>query len=57
MDIIVSIIILAILACAIGYIVKAKKRGVKCIGCPMSGQCGNAPKKGGHGCTCNHEDK
>lgn len=32
-------IVLAILALAVGYIIKAKKRGKKCIGCPEGGSC------------------
>jgi len=30
------------------YIYKAKKRGVKCIGCPSGADCG---KQSGHGCS------
>lgn len=36
--IIVGIVIL-ILGVSVGYIVKAKKAGVKCIGCPAGGTC------------------
>ena len=28
-----------IIALAAGYIIKAKKRGAKCIGCPSGGGC------------------
>ena len=48
-DILVGLILLAILGGAVFYIVKAKKSGRKCIGCPDSGSCG---KKGG--CNCKH---
>lgn len=41
-------LLLVSLACA--YIVKAKKRGVKCIGCPAGGQCS------GHCGCCGHTD-
>lgn len=47
-DIIALIIIAAIVAAAVAYIVKAKRSGVKCIGCPAGGSCpsgGKAPKK------------
>lgn len=41
---IVAGIVLLIVGVAIGYIIKEKKRGVKCIGCPAgancSGRCG-----------------
>lgn len=36
-NIIVTLVLAAILGGAITYIVKAKKRGQKCIGCPYSG--------------------
>ena len=45
-DYIVLVIVLAILGFAIGYIVKAKKSGQKCIGCPHSKSC-----SGGCGCS------
>ena len=41
-DAIIIIVLVAILALAIGYVVKAKKRGAKCIGCPnknCNGKC------------------
>ena len=36
---IIAGIILVILGAAVVYIVKAKKSGVKCIGCPDGGSC------------------
>ncbi len=39
-DIIVIAIIGLILGGAIAYIIKAKKKGKKCIGCPYAGSCG-----------------
>ena len=33
-----------ILGLAVAYIVKAKRRGVKCIGCPAGGNCPSARK-------------
>lgn len=33
-------VIAVIVGCAAAYIIKAKKKGVKCIGCPHSGSCG-----------------
>ena len=39
MGTVISIIVLcAVLFFAIRYIVKAKRRGVKCIGCPNGGE-------------------
>ncbi len=48
------ILILLLLALAVGvviYLVRAKKRGEKCIGCPYAKQCGG--KCGNHGDTIN----
>ena len=37
---IVSVIVVAaIVFFAVRYIIKEKKRGVKCIGCPVAGTC------------------
>lgn len=38
-NVIVFGILILILGGAIAYIVKAKKAGVKCIGCPAGGTC------------------
>lgn len=45
---IVIAVVLVILGCAIGYIVKAKEKGVKCVGCPYAETCG----KGTESCSC-----
>lgn len=39
-DIITGGIVVLLLGAAIAYIVKQKKRGVRCIGCSMGGTCG-----------------
>lgn len=47
-DIIVIIILILLIGGAATYIIRAKKNGVKCIGCPAGGNCpgsGKAPKK------------
>ncbi|MBE6649486.1 MAG: FeoB-associated Cys-rich membrane protein [Ruminococcaceae bacterium] len=49
-DIIVSIILVAIIGGAITYIVKAKKNGQKCIGCPHSKTCSGK-------CGCTEEER
>ncbi len=33
-------VIVLIVALAAGYVIKAKKRGQKCIGCPQAKHCG-----------------
>lgn len=49
-DIIVSVILVAIIGGAIAYIVKSKRNGSACIGCPHAKQCGGK-------CGCNTEKK
>lgn len=48
-----NVIVIAILVIAIGaavaYMVKAKRSGVKCIGCPSGGSCSHK-KEGASGC-------
>ena len=39
-NIVLVVIIGSIVGFSIGYIVKEKKKGVKCIGCPDAGICG-----------------
>lgn len=51
-EIIAIIITALIVGGALAYIIKAKKSGKKCIGCPNSGTCGKKC------CNCNSkEDK
>lgn len=37
--IIASVIVVAVVGLSSLYIYRAKKRGVKCIGCPAAGRC------------------
>lgn len=59
-DIILGIVILLILGFAISYIVKAKKSGAKCIGCPDANSC-SSHKEGLaaniHQCNCSCHKK
>lgn len=52
-DFIVVLIVLAIVGAAIVYIIREKKRGVKCIGCPSASTCPNSGKCTGNCCTDN----
>ena len=53
-DIIIGIILLTIIGGAALYIVKAKKNGVKCIGCPSGGNCASKNReKNSCNCDCN----
>lgn len=50
-NIIIIAILLLIVSAAVAYIVKAKKNGARCIGCPAGGNCPG--KNGGKAsCTC-----
>ena len=53
-DLIVGGILLIVLGLAIGYIVKQKKAGRACIGCPHAGSCASArkAKEFEGGCSC-----
>lgn len=57
-DWIVIGILIVVVGAAIAYIIKSKKRGVKCIGCPAAGNCSaknNIDSK--CGCGCNSDSK
>ena len=43
-DIIAVIILAALVGVAVAYIVRAKRSGVKCIGCPAGGSCPGSKK-------------
>lgn len=43
-DFIVGGILLVLLGTALTYIFRAKKKGVKCIGCPAAGKCKSCHK-------------
>ena len=52
-DMIVIAIVAVIAALAVGYIVRAKRSGKKCIGCPYGGSCSGSCSN----CSCGHEKK
>ncbi len=67
-DVILIIVLLAIVGAAIVYIIRAKKSGVRCIGCPSGGNCsgscsGNCSggtecgMKSTNSCTCQNNAK
>lgn len=49
-NVIVGLILIAIATGIIWYLVRAKKRGETCIGCPYAKQCSGKCNKG---CNCN----
>ena len=61
-SLIVAGILLITIGVAVWYIVKAKKSGVKCIGCPAGGSCfgncgGDSTSDCGCGCHSDTEQK
>lgn len=53
-DLIVLAVVAAIVGGAALYVYKAKKRGVKCVGCPAGEAC--CKGAAGCGCGCGCED-
>ncbi len=47
-NVILAVVLLMIVGAAVVYIVKEKKKGTKCIGCPAAAAC--AKRQGGCGC-------
>lgn len=55
-DFMIVAVLLIIVGAAVIYIVKAKKSGAKCIGCPAGGTCPHSGKTSGKGgCGCQGE--
>ena len=50
-NVIIVLILTAVAAGIIWYLVRAKKRGETCIGCPYAKQCGG---KCSGSCSCNN---
>ena len=50
-DIIIIAVLVIIIGLAAGYVIKAKKSGKKCIGCPDGGSC-SCGTSTGCGCGC-----
>ena len=50
-SIIVTIVILLIIGAAIAYIIKEKKKGTVCIGCPNAGTCASNKSQDSQ-CNC-----
>lgn len=56
-DIVVIVVLLLIIGAATAYIIKAKKSGRKCIGCPDSGSgCSGSCGTCGCGCSATAEE-
>lgn len=50
-DIIVGGVLAVLVGAAIAYIIREKKKGVACIGCPAAGTCGAKNRPGSSGCS------
>ena len=50
-NLIIILILVTIISLASGYIIREKKRGVRCIGCPDGGSCSSCSGCNG-GCAC-----
>jgi len=56
-NVIIIAILVVIIGAAAGYVIKAKKSGKKCIGCPDSGSCSTSGCSGCNGgCGCYTEE-
>ncbi len=51
-NIIAIIVIFLVVSFAFGYIIRAKKKGQKCIGCPYSGTCSKKSGENASSCSC-----
>ncbi|MBE6593570.1 MAG: FeoB-associated Cys-rich membrane protein [Ruminococcaceae bacterium] len=55
-DIIAIAVILLVIGAATFYIIKAKKSGKRCIGCPDSSSCSGSCGSCGSCCNCEKKD-
>jgi hypothetical protein len=56
-DIIVGGVLAVLVGAAIAYIIREKKKGVACIGCPAAGTCSRKNHPDGEGCSCSIDVK
>lgn len=52
-DLILIAVLIIIVGVAIAYIIRAKRRGVACIGCPNAGACSQQRQNTAAGCGGN----
>lgn len=55
-DLIIIAVLVIILGAAIAYMIRAKKSGVKCIGCPAGGNCSRKSHEAS-ACSCGCHSK
>ena len=46
-DVLIVLAVLVVMALALGYVIREKKKGKKCIGCPTGGNCSSCAGKDG----------
>lgn len=63
-DLLLILILILIIGGASAYVIRAKKRGVKCIGCPSGNKCAKKSNQKGcdgvccqYSCHCNSSEK
>ena len=49
-DVLIIAVLVVIIGLAAWYMIRAKKKGVKCIGCPEGSKCGQSACAGCTGC-------
>lgn len=54
-EVIAIIAIVLIIGLALFYVIKAKKKGQKCIGCPYAKTCKSLKEKNNSCCNCHNE--
>ena len=55
-NILIIAVLLVIVGCAVAYVVKEKKKGIKCIGCPNAKNCSMSQKQRCNG-MCDFNEK
>ncbi len=56
-DYIIIAVIVVIIGSAVAYIIKEKKRGTKCIGCPDGATCGGNCSGCSGSCGCSTDEE
>ena len=56
-DILIAVILLAVIGAAAAYIIKAKKSGARCIGCPDSKTCAHKCEGCAGHCSCTQKEE
>ena len=56
-DVIAVIILVVLIGGAAVYLIRAKRNGVKCVGCPAGGNCSNQRKRKEKSCQAHYCEK